>query len=111
MFILIYVAAFRAHENAIFDVAWMTGYKGDFNIVTASGDRTVAIWDVETLKRQCVIACHEQSLRTVCAHPDVPGLLATGGRDGKICIHDHRCDLNFPVSIIVGAHAKPQKSK
>ena len=39
-------AQWVAHDNAIFDVAWC---RGDGRMLTASGDQTVRLWDVETM--------------------------------------------------------------
>ncbi|KAF4519784.1 hypothetical protein B566_EDAN009034 [Ephemera danica] len=100
---------FRAHKNAIFDLTWMKNYAGALTMVTGAGDTTVAMWDAETHKRLCLFTCHDQCIRSVAAHRDIPGLLATGARDGKICIHDHRCEKRFPVNTITGAHIEPDE--
>ena len=57
-----YIIVWQAHSNAIFDVDWMDG---EDKIVTASGDQTVALWDINTGDRMCTFRGHTSSVRSV----------------------------------------------
>ena len=56
-----------AHKNAIFDLDWVPGKN---QLVTASGDQTVALWDVETEQSLRVFRGHSSSVKTVRYHED-----------------------------------------
>jgi len=56
------VADWQAHRNAIFDIDWMPG---ENQLVTASGDQDIALWDVAA---ECSIATfhgHTSSIKAV----------------------------------------------
>ena len=56
------VADWQAHRNAIFDVDWMPG---ENQLVTASGDQLITLWDVAA---ECSIATfrgHTGSIKAV----------------------------------------------
>ena len=50
-----------AHDNAIFDVAWC---HDDQRMLTASGDQTVRLWDVETGVNHCSFRRHQAGADT-----------------------------------------------
>lgn len=54
----------QAHNNAIFDMTWM---ESEEKILTASGDQTVVMWDVEKQEKLNVFRGHTSSVRCVCA--------------------------------------------
>lgn len=54
----------QAHNNAIFDMTWM---ESEEKILTASGDQTVVMWDVEKQDKLNVFRGHTSSVRCVCA--------------------------------------------
>lgn len=64
------ITSWVAHENAIFDMCWI---KEDTNILTASGDQTIRIWDVE--KQECtgVLIGHTGSVKSLSSHPTNSG--------------------------------------
>ena len=51
-----------AHHNAIFDLIWL---RGDRSILTASGDHSLQLWDVETRRRTARLLGHTGSVRSV----------------------------------------------
>jgi len=104
-----------AHANCIFDVNW---FDNDSKIITASGDQTIALWDVESQKPVGVLAGHTASIKTVSVNPSNEALIISGGRDGAMCLWDSRtaslsifpstCNKFSPVLSVHGAHA-PEK--
>ncbi|CAL9151937.1 unnamed protein product [Musa hybrid cultivar] len=78
-----------AHSNAIFDICWI---KDDNQILTASGDQYVKIWNAE--KRKCIgiLAGHTGSVKTVCPHSSNPDIVVSGSRDGSFALWDLRCN-------------------
>jgi denticleless len=51
-----------AHRNAVFDVEWMPGAN---KLLTASGDQTIALWDVAAEQIVSVFRGHSSSVKTV----------------------------------------------
>ncbi|XP_041351581.1 denticleless protein homolog [Gigantopelta aegis] len=100
------VKEFEAHNNAIFDVAWM---EMEFKIVTGSGDQSAALWDVNTSQKLEVFKGHTSSIRSVAFRHSDDAVLATGSRDGHIMVWDKRCQKKDgrvpPVNEIHNAHA------
>jgi len=62
----------------------------DTRIVTASGDMTMALWDTNTAQRLATFAGHKASVKSVSPWPACHDVLASGGRDGRICLFDGR---------------------
>ncbi|KAJ3146655.1 hypothetical protein HDU89_006127 [Geranomyces variabilis] len=102
-----------AHHNAIFDICWSAD---DRHLVSAAGDQTVRIWDVETQKCTTVFKGHNCSIKSVANHPNNSYTFATAARDGRIMTWDTRCstlpgtpenpELYYrPASTINNAHA------
>ncbi len=60
-----------AHQNAVFDLDWVPGQDG---LVTASGDQSVGLWDVETEERIATFRGHTSSIKTVRFLPGNSGL-------------------------------------
>ncbi|GAA6008190.1 hypothetical protein JCM11491_001923 [Sporobolomyces phaffii] len=79
--------SFRAHSNAIFDLAWSND---DQLIATASGDQTVRLHDVETKTCVGVLSGHTCTVKNVSWDPYNPQMLSTASRDGSIRIWDRR---------------------
>ena len=59
-----------AHTNAIFDIDWMPG---EAQLLTASGDQTIALWDVENEKKTCTFGGHKSSVKSVRFQDDSKG--------------------------------------
>ncbi|XP_030443416.2 uncharacterized protein LOC115665714 isoform X1 [Syzygium oleosum] len=104
-----------AHQNAIFDICWI---KEDTKILTASGDQTIRLWDVENRKSSGVLMGHAGSVKSLCSHPTNSDLLVSGSRDGSFAIWDLRCKCNTrnrqgefcisPTYMVKGAHPSPR---
>ncbi|CAG8491083.1 5555_t:CDS:2 [Ambispora leptoticha] len=78
---------FQAHENAVFEVQW--NYD-DTSLITASGDQSARLWDVETQKCKSVFEGHTCSIKAIAYNPKTPEIWATASRDGHIHIWDER---------------------
>ncbi|XP_022741170.1 denticleless protein homolog [Durio zibethinus] len=104
-----------AHENAIFDVCWI---KEDSHILTASGDQTIKVWDVQERKCSGVLMLHTGSVKCLSSHPTNSDLVVSGSRDGSFAIWDLRCKINSrsrcdevclpSTSMVKGAHPSSQ---
>eukprot|EP00250_Pteridium_aquilinum_P025937 c31928_g1_i1 orf=3-488(-) len=55
-----------AHSNAVFDICWV---QDDRHMLTASGDQTVRLWDIEARAGLGVMKGHSGSVKSLCAHP------------------------------------------
>ncbi|XP_030637580.1 denticleless protein homolog [Chanos chanos] len=100
-----------AHENAVFDLAWVPG---EARLVTASGDQTARLWDVKTGELLGGFKGHLCSLKSVTFPKHERAVFSTGGRDGNIMIWDTRCSKKDgfyrQVKQISGAHNKPDRN-
>ncbi|KAJ3673005.1 hypothetical protein LUZ60_006379 [Juncus effusus] len=80
-----------AHNNAIFDLSWI---KNGTQILTASGDQTVKLWNVENRKCLGILSGHTGSVKSLSYHSSNPELLVSGSRDGSFALWDLRCNSN-----------------
>nr|CAG8441802.1 6524_t:CDS:10 [Entrophospora candida] len=78
---------FRAHDNAIFDIMWS---HDDKSLVTASGDQTACLWDVESQQSKATFCGHTCSIKSISYSALDPYLWSTASRDGNIFIWDIR---------------------
>ncbi|BFI43251.1 hypothetical protein AXG93_960s1110 [Marchantia polymorpha subsp. ruderalis] len=98
-----------AHTNAVFDVCWT---KDDTHILTASGDQTIRLWDIENKRGVGVMMGHSGSVKSLCVHPSQSDLFVSGSRDGTVAFWDLRsqsgslagCSKYMPVTKIKDAH-------
>nr|XP_061842707.1 denticleless protein homolog [Nerophis lumbriciformis] len=106
-----------AHENAVFDIAWVPG---ESQLVTAAGDQMARLWDVKSGELLGSFKGHLCSLKSVTFAPEEKAVFCTGARDGNILVWDTRCSKRDgfykPVKQIRGAHNKadanpPSKTK
>ncbi|KAG1366985.1 denticleless protein [Cocos nucifera] len=81
-----------AHNNAIFDLCWI---KDDTHILTASGDQTIKIWNVEKRKCTGIFVGHTGSVKSLCSHSSNPDLVVSGSRDGSFALWDLRCESSY----------------
>ncbi|MCO5593175.1 hypothetical protein L7F22_047181 [Adiantum nelumboides] len=106
-----------AHSNAIFDICWV---QDDKRLLTASGDQTVRLWDIEARAGLGVMKGHTGSVKSLCVHPSQPELYASGSRDGSVALWDIRSSSTRhvanercfqPVSVVKGAHTLKQAKR
>ncbi|KAH7686197.1 denticleless protein [Dioscorea alata] len=99
-----------AHTNAIFDVCWI---KDDSNIVTASGDQSIKLWNAENRKCMGILGGHTGSVKSISPHASNPDIIVSGSRDGSFALWDLRCNPTstrngetrlLPVDVVSGAH-------
>ncbi|GMH06775.1 hypothetical protein Nepgr_008615 [Nepenthes gracilis] len=83
------VSDWSAHQNAVFDICWI---KDDAQILTASGDQTIKLWDAQERKCTRVLTGHTGSIKSVCSHPTKSDLVVSGSRDGSFALWDLRCE-------------------
>ncbi|KAL7389024.1 hypothetical protein ABVT39_024995 [Epinephelus coioides] len=98
-----------AHENAVFDIAWVPG---EPQLVTAAGDQTARLWDVKAGELLGSFKGHLCSLKSVAFTPQEKAVFCTGARDGNIMVWDTRCSKKDgfyrQVKQISGAHNKAE---
>lgn len=98
-----------AHENAVFDVAWVPG---EPQLVTAAGDQSARLWDVKSGELLGSFKGHLCSLKSVAFAPQEKAVFSTGARDGNIMVWDTRCSKKDgfyrQVKQISGAHNKAE---
>uniref|UniRef100_A0A3Q2XID5 Denticleless E3 ubiquitin protein ligase homolog (Drosophila) n=1 Tax=Hippocampus comes TaxID=109280 RepID=A0A3Q2XID5_HIPCM len=82
------VKEWLAHENAVFDIAWVPG---ESQLVTAAGDQMARLWDVKSGELLGSFKGHLCSLKSVAFTSDDKAVFCTGGRDGNILVWDTRC--------------------
>lgn len=100
-----------AHENAVFDVAWVPG---EPQLVTAAGDQMARLWDVRSGELLDTFRGHLCSLKSVAFTPQDKAVFCTGARDGNIMVWDMRCTkkdgFHKQVKQISGAHNKAEEN-
>ncbi|XP_041661571.1 denticleless protein homolog [Cheilinus undulatus] len=98
-----------AHENAVFDIAWVPGEQ---QLVTAAGDQMARLWDVKSGEMLGSFKGHLCSLKSVAFMPQEKAVFCTGARDGNIMVWDTRCSKKDgfyrQMKQISGAHNKAE---
>ncbi|XP_059451950.1 uncharacterized protein LOC132182663 [Corylus avellana] len=107
-----------AHHNAVFDLCWT---KDDTQILTASGDQTMKVWDVQEMKCIGVLTGHRGSVKSMYSHPTNPDIIVSGSRDGSFALWDLRCNSSSKsgygelylssAAVVKGAHISPQAKR
>ncbi|KAF3944301.1 hypothetical protein CMV_029224 [Castanea mollissima] len=107
-----------AHHNAVFDLCWI---KEDTQILTASGDQTMKVWDVQERKCIGVLSGHTGSVKSMCSHPSNPDIIISGSRDGSFALWDLRCNFSSKswnrelcigsTAMVKRAHLSPQAKR
>lgn len=72
--------------------------QSDTRLVTASGDKTVAMFDTITAAPLAVFAGHRGSVKTCRPWDACPGVLASGARDGCVQVRNKCHCCNHPIS-------------
>ncbi|KAG9129285.1 hypothetical protein Leryth_015667 [Lithospermum erythrorhizon] len=105
------VSEWVAHDNAIFDICWI---KEDTNIITASGDQSIKLWDAQEKKCIRSLMGHTGSVKSISSHPNNHDIILSGSRDGSFALWDLRCNENSqqrrclsPYAMIHEAHTHP----
>ena len=101
----------QTHHNGIFDIKWSPD---DASLATCSGDRSTRISCATTSTITHALGGHSSTIKCMAWDPTHTSLLATGGRDGSICLWDLRVAEKrrteediitpSPVMTIYGAH-------
>ncbi|ELT98596.1 hypothetical protein CAPTEDRAFT_229258 [Capitella teleta] len=99
---------FLAHKNMAWDLCWLPG---GTNILTASGDQTIALWDITTEAKISQYHGHTSSVRTVNVCRDQPAVFATGSIDGNIFLWDRRTKCRTETCCRVGEVRSAHASK
>ncbi|XP_017472349.1 PREDICTED: protein lethal(2)denticleless [Rhagoletis zephyria] len=88
----------QCHYNAVFDLEWAPG---QMKFVSASGDHTASLWQVDEggeIRNIRSFEGHTRSVKTAAFRRHDPSVFATGGRDGAIIIWDTRANLNVDLT-------------
>ncbi|KAG1470427.1 hypothetical protein G6F56_002693 [Rhizopus delemar] len=80
---------FYCHRHGVSDVKWS---QDDTMLLTASYDRLVKLWDVETRKCLASFPEHEDLVRSANWHPINPYSIVSSSKDGSFRIYDMRCN-------------------
>lgn len=98
----------QVHNNGIFDVKWS---HDDTSLLTASADYSLRVTNIAAEKVTHVLSGHTSTVKCSSWDPTNPSLLASGGRDGTICLWDLRVSAQSgefetiqPVMSVYGAH-------
>lgn len=105
------ITDWTAHSNAVFDVEWS---HSEHKLLTASGDQTLCLWDVNCQKKLLTCKGHTSSVRSVKYRPMDNAVFASGSRDGHVRIWDSRCNIKedrlSSVNVIKNAHSVSQQN-
>ncbi|KAL6520215.1 hypothetical protein OROMI_032395 [Orobanche minor] len=99
------VSEWVGHNNSIFDLSW--NKEDDANILTASGDQSIKVWDAQEKKCIRALRWHVGSVKSISCHPTNQDLVVSGSRDGAIALWDIRCSKNTQQQLRI----KEPKSK
>ncbi|KAF8665676.1 hypothetical protein AX16_000129 [Volvariella volvacea WC 439] len=100
----------QPHENGVFGIKWSPT---DALLATCSGDQSTRITHVKKEQITHILRGHTSTVKCIAWEPGRDDLLATGGRDGTICLWDLRlassqetedAPVVDPVLTILGAH-------
>ncbi|KAG7022711.1 Denticleless protein-like protein, partial [Cucurbita argyrosperma subsp. argyrosperma] len=112
------ICEWEAHRNAVFDVCWL---KDDTQMITASGDQSMKLWDVQEMKCIGILRGHKGSVKSISSHPTNHDIIVSGSRDGSFALWDLRLpscskvgnkELCLRASAVVkGAHLSPHAKR
>ena len=73
-------ATFQGHTQSVYSVAFSPDSK---TLASASGDKTIKLWEVATGKERATLQGHTQAVLSVAFSPDGKTLASAGGSFGK----------------------------
>ena len=76
----------NGHKNAVLEIHWSTNNR----IVSASADKTVALWDPNRGRRLSRLTEHDGIVNTCAVARDAPDLFASGSDDCSVLLWDMR---------------------
>ncbi|XP_012570363.1 uncharacterized protein [Cicer arietinum] len=94
------ISEWRAHEETgifgqvILDVGWI---KEDTQILTAAGDETIKVWDVEEKKCLATLWGHRDWIESICSHPTNDDIFVSGSNDRSFRLWDLRCKSTVSI--------------
>ncbi|KAL6548788.1 hypothetical protein OROGR_008554 [Orobanche gracilis] len=68
--------------------------RDDANILTASGDQSIKVWDAQEKKCIRALRCHVGSVKSISCHPTNQDLVVSGSRDGAMALWGIKCSEN-----------------
>jgi denticleless len=104
------VKEWSAHSNAVFDLAWT---ETEPKLLTASGDHTIVLWDVNLNCQVSSFAGHQSTIKSVNFRRHDDNVFVSGGRDGSLMIWDTRAKGQQTISpsiVISNAHVSTSTS-
>ena len=79
---------YSVHQNSIYDLIWL---RGSQSILTASGDMESVVFDLTRQQISLKLGkMHDASIKTVAQLESNWNIVLTGGREGRIVVHDMR---------------------
>ncbi|KAK7266011.1 hypothetical protein RIF29_18650 [Crotalaria pallida] len=112
------ICEWATHFNAVFDVCWI---KEDTQILTASVDHTMKVWDVQEKKCIGMLIGHSGSVKSMSSHPTNADIIVSGSRDGSFRLWDLRCrpaanrfgepNICTSMTVVKGAHVSSQSER
>ncbi|GKC98412.1 denticleless protein homolog A [Tanacetum coccineum] len=87
------VSEWLAHDNAIFDLCWIklknlficlnlvNGFQylqDDANLLTACGDHSIKVWDVQEKKSIAILTRYTGSVKSISVHPSNDDVIVSG---------------------------------
>ncbi|PVU88663.1 hypothetical protein BB561_005750 [Smittium simulii] len=90
------ISKWKAHNNSIFNFKWTFD---DSKILTSSADCTMCLWDIESNSLMSRFTGHFGTIYALDFDKNNSNIVASGGRDGSICLWDTRCASGIYSSI------------
>ncbi|CEF69307.1 U5 small nuclear ribonucleoprotein 40 kDa protein [Strongyloides ratti] len=84
------ISTFRGHKHSVMDIKFSTDTSC---LASASADKTVRVWDMDTGKCYRNFVSHTDIVNSVSLSRRGNQLIASGGDDGRMLIHDFRQKL------------------
>ncbi|RCV43642.1 hypothetical protein SETIT_9G310000v2 [Setaria italica] len=80
---------FVGHSKSVEDLQWSPTEADIF--ASSSADKTIAIWDIRTGKKPCIIMkAHNSDVNVISWNRLANNMIASGSDDGSVSVHDYR---------------------